>query len=112
MPSAFRAGSVGREDVGPAVHEEVEAIRHHSGGCFETKPPHLLLRETRWPPQVHSDWKYNEKFSSSNGLAGRRGDVVFSKIYSRAGEGQLCGPVVETCPQGRSLPSTVAIGQV
>src|SRR5271157_552925 len=112
MPATFRVRPVGLEGVRPPVHEKAEILLHHVSRRFQTKPLHLLLRETRWPPQVHSDWKYNEKYSSSNGLASSRGDVVFSKIYSRAGEGQLCGPVVETCPQGRSLPSTVATGQV
>jgi hypothetical protein len=35
MPAASRVRPVGLEGVGPAVHEEVEVVRHHSGGRFQ-----------------------------------------------------------------------------
>jgi hypothetical protein len=37
MSAASRVRPVGLEGVGPAVHEEVEVARHHSGGRFQTK---------------------------------------------------------------------------
>lgn len=34
MPSTIGARPVGLEGVGPAVHDQVEVIRHHTGGCI------------------------------------------------------------------------------
>jgi hypothetical protein len=48
IPGTFRVGSVGLEGVGPAIHEEVNVVRHHAGGRFETKILHFLLPEVRW----------------------------------------------------------------
>jgi hypothetical protein len=47
MSGISRAGSVGLERVGTAVHEEMEVIRHHVGGRFETKITHSHLPEGR-----------------------------------------------------------------
>jgi hypothetical protein len=33
------------EGEGTPVDEEVEVVRHHVGGRFETKPQHLFLGE-------------------------------------------------------------------
>jgi hypothetical protein len=53
MPGAFRVWPVGLERVCPAVDEETEVIRHHTGGGFETKIPHSLLPEVRWMTPLH-----------------------------------------------------------
>jgi hypothetical protein len=34
--------------------EEAEIVLHHASLRFQTKPRHLLLRESRWPPQIDS----------------------------------------------------------
>jgi hypothetical protein len=43
MPGTFWVRPVGLERVSTPLDEEVEVVRHHTGGRFETKPLHLLL---------------------------------------------------------------------
>jgi len=48
MPGTFRVRPVGLESVGPAVDEEMEVIRHHGVGCFETNIQNSVLPEVKW----------------------------------------------------------------
>ena len=47
MAGIFRVRLVGMEDVGPAVDEKAEVVRHDTGERFETKPLQLRLRKDR-----------------------------------------------------------------
>lgn len=54
MTAALRVGSVGLEGVSPLVYEEVEVVRHHTGGRLEMKLRHSLLPEVKWAgPLLH-----------------------------------------------------------
>ena len=54
MLRTFRVRPVGPEGVSPAVDEEAELIRHHSGGRFQTKLWHSLFSVVRWTaPLLH-----------------------------------------------------------
>ena len=54
MPCTFGVRPVGLQGVSPTVGKEVEVIRHHAGGRFETKHWHSLLPEVRWTaPLLH-----------------------------------------------------------
>ena len=47
--------AVGLEGVGPAVGEEAEVVRHHTGGRLQVKLRHSLLPEVRWTtPLLHT----------------------------------------------------------
>jgi hypothetical protein len=54
MPATFRVRPVGLEGVSTPVDDEAEVMSHHTGGRFETKRLHLLLRDVRWTaPLLH-----------------------------------------------------------
>jgi hypothetical protein len=48
MTGSFRVRPVGLEGVSTPVDEEMEVIRHQTGGSITAKVPHSLLPEVRW----------------------------------------------------------------